>query len=121
MDAIRQTGPTEATDTVLASQQAIAQSQAAADVQKASTKTEAAASQSTGISFSMVDAFATVGSRSAMRTDIVFGPNSQVAQIRVIDAETHQVISTSPPDSIAHMQMEMQAYQEAVKSKLGST
>ena len=70
---------------------------------------------------SLMAAYASLGARNSMVTDIVFGPNNQVSQIRVIDAVTHQVISSSPPDSIAHMQMEVEQYQDAAKNKLGST
>ena len=70
---------------------------------------------------SLMAAYASLGARNSMVTDIVFGLNNQVSQIRVIDAVTHQVISSSPPDSIAHMQMEVEQYQDAAKNKLGST
>jgi hypothetical protein len=124
MDAIRQAAVLDTTEKLAATRQVNAQEQVPL-AEKGSLVAQAAASKQTSVSplagFSLVDAFASLGNRSSMHTDIVFGPDNQVAQIRVVDAVTHQVIASSPPDSIAHMQIEMQAYQEAAKNKLGST
>lgn len=72
---------------------------------------------STQNGFSLVDAYAVLGSRSNLVTDIVLGSNNQIAQIRVVDSVTHQVVGTSPPETIARIQQEMQAYQDVAKSK----
>ncbi len=85
----------------------------AAERVQASPQTPAAPSPH---GFSLVDAAASIGNRTNLVTDIVMGPDNQVAQIRVIDAVTHQVIAKSPPDSIARMQQEMQAYQDILRS-----
>ncbi len=61
-------------------------------------------------------AMASVGSRNNMVTSIVMGGNNQIAQIRVVDAVTHEVIAESPPDTIARMQDEMLAYQQVARS-----
>jgi hypothetical protein len=148
MDALRQTAPPGASERVALLEQQASPAAAAASaarrapaessvapagpgVTPASTATTAprgaaasalpapAAAGPSG--FALLAAFASVGTRSSMVTDLVFGPGNQVAQIRVVDAVTHQVISTSPPDSIAHMQLEVQQYEDAAKNKLGST
>lgn len=60
---------------------------------------------------SLVDASATIGSGRNLVADYVMGAGNQLAQIRVIDPTTHQVVAVSPPDSIARMQQEIFAYQ----------
>src|SRR5689334_5905616 len=60
---------------------------------------------------SLVDASATIGSGRNLVADYVMGTGNQLAQIRVIDPTTHQVVAVSPPDSIARMQQEIFAYQ----------
>ncbi len=85
----------------------------------AQSSTAATTPQESGSS--LMAAVASLGARESMVTEVVYGPNNQVSQIRVLDAVTHQVISSSPPDSIAHMQLELEQYQDAAKSKLGST
>ena len=65
---------------------------------------------------SLVDAMASLGSRNNMVTSIVVGGDNRIAQIRVVDAVTLEVIAESQPDSIAHMEQEMQAYQQVARS-----
>ena len=60
---------------------------------------------------SLADASATLGDGRTLVADYVVGANNKVAQIRVIDPTTHQVIAESPPDTIARMQEEVFAYQ----------
>lgn len=60
---------------------------------------------------SLADASVTISSGRNLVADYVLGANNQLTQIRVIDQTTHQVVAESPPDSIARMQQEMQAYQ----------
>lgn len=67
---------------------------------------------------SVADAVASVGSRNNIVTSIVMGGDSSIAQIRVVDAVTHQVIAESPPDTIARMQDEMLAYQQVARNGL---
>lgn len=59
----------------------------------------------------LADASATISSGHNLVANYVMGANNQVAEIRVIDQTTHQVIAASPPDSIARIQQEMVAYQ----------
>ncbi len=60
---------------------------------------------------SLVDASASLSVGQTLVTDYVLGANNTLAQIRVIDPTTHQVVAESPPDSIARMRQEMLAYQ----------
>lgn len=60
---------------------------------------------------SLADASVTISSGRNLVADYVLGADNQLTQIRVIDQTTHQVVAESPPDSIARMQQEMQAYQ----------
>lgn len=59
----------------------------------------------------LADASATISSGHNLVANYVMGANNQLAEIRVIDQTTHQVIAASPPDSIARIQQEMVAYQ----------
>lgn len=59
----------------------------------------------------LADASATISSGHNLVASYVMGANNQLAEIRVIDQTTHQVIAASPPDSIARIQQEMVAYQ----------
>ncbi len=73
-----------------------------------------AAPASGGVSLagvSLIDAAASLSAGRSLVADYVMGSNNQLAQIRVIDPTTHQVIAESPPDSIARMQQEVLAYQ----------
>jgi hypothetical protein len=124
VDAIRQAASLEAGDRPSATNQLSSQEQAAAPEHvsaQARPVSPKAGGASVDSGFPLVDAYASLGSRSVIRSDVVYGPDNQVAQIRVVDALTREVICSSPPDTIAHMQMEIEAYQEAARNKLGST
>lgn len=69
---------------------------------------------------SLVDASATIGSGRNLVADYVMGAGNQLAQIRVIDPTTHQVVAVSPPDSIARMQQEIFAYQGVASQSRGA-
>lgn len=60
---------------------------------------------------SLAGASVTIGTGRNLVTDYVLGADNKLAQIRVIDQTTHQVIAVSPPDSIARMQQEILTYQ----------
>lgn len=66
--------------------------------------------------FPLIDASAVLSSGQSMITDLVYGPDEQVSQIRVLDARTHQVIAECPPDTIARAQREMLAYQDVARA-----
>ena len=64
---------------------------------------------------SLIAAVATVSTGRSMITDMVFGPDNQVTQIRVIDPSTHRVIAATPPDTIARFEREVAAYQQVAR------
>lgn len=66
-----------------------------------------------GISLS--SATATLGAGRTLITDYIMGANNTLAEIRVIDPATHQVVAVSPPETITHIQQEMLAYQSLGK------
>ena len=70
---------------------------------------QADASQLQGVS--LVDVSASLGSGRNLVADYVMSADNHLAEIRVIDSTTHEVIAESPPDSIAQIQQEMLAYQ----------
>lgn len=121
MSTVQQVLNTAASDQLAAAQLDTTKTVAAAPTVGEAALAPTAATPAQQAGPSLFAAFASLGSRNSMVTDIVFGPNNQVSQIRVIDTVTHQVISTSPPDSIAHMQLEVQQYIDAARNKLGST
>ena len=96
------------------------QARAAEAAASARPAPSSAAPQASGVSqagavslagVSLVDAAASLSAGRSLVADYVMGSNNQLAQIRVIDPTTHQVIAESPPDSIARMQQEVLAYQ----------
>jgi len=121
MSTVRDAISTAVSNQLAAAQQITTNTQTANPEKVETATAPTAATPAKQVGPSLFAAFASLGSRNSMVTDIVFGPNNQPSQIRVIDAVTHQVISVSPPDSIAHMQLEVQQYQDAAKNKLGST
>ncbi len=60
---------------------------------------------------SISSARATLGAGRSLVTDYIMAADNTLAEIRVIDPTTHQVVAESPPDSIARMRQEMLAYQ----------
>ena len=66
-----------------------------------------------GISLS--SAQATLGAGRTLVTDYIMGGDNTLAEIRVVDPTTHQVVATSPPETIAQMRQEMLAYQSLGK------
>lgn len=66
--------------------------------------------------FGLIAASAELSSGQHMITTLLYGPDDQVAQIRVLDANTHQVIAECPPDTIARAQREMMAYQHVARA-----
>ena len=121
MSTVRQAMQVAVSNQLVAAQNDSPTSQTAESEKAKVAKAPASTTSTAESGSSLMAAYASLGARNSMVTDIVFGPNNQVSQIRVLDAVTHQVISTSPPDSIAHMQMEVEQYQDAAKAKLGST
>lgn len=88
--------------------------QAAPVAHDASMPSESAAPQANDSALqgvSLVDATAAISSGRGLVANYVMGSNSKLAQIRVIDPTTNEVIAESPPDSIARMQQEVLAYQ----------
>ena len=66
-----------------------------------------------GISLS--SAQATLGAGRTLVTDYIMGANNTLAEIRVIDPTTHQIVAASPPETIAQMRQEMLTYQNLGK------
>ncbi len=66
-----------------------------------------------GISLS--SAQATLGAGRTLVTDYIMGADNTLAEIRVVDPTTHQVVAASPPETIAQMRQEMLAYQNLGK------
>ncbi len=66
-----------------------------------------------GISLS--SAQATLGAGRTLVTDYIMGGDNTLAEIRVVDPTTHQVVAASPPETIAQMRQEMLAYQNLGK------
>jgi len=66
-----------------------------------------------GISLS--SAQATLGAGRTLVTDYIMGADNTLAEIRVIDPTTHQVVAASPPETIAQIRQEMLAYQSLGK------
>ena len=62
---------------------------------------------------SLADASATLGTGRNLVADYVIDANNRLAEIRLIDPTTHQVVAASPPDTITQIQQEMRAYQSA--------
>ncbi len=62
---------------------------------------------------SLADASATLGAGRNLVADYVIDADNRLAEIRLIDPTTHQVVAASPPDTIMQMQQEMRAYQSA--------
>jgi len=66
-----------------------------------------------GISLS--SAQATLGAGRTLVTDYIMGADNTLAEIRVIDPTTHQIVAASPPETIAQMRQEMLNYQNLGK------
>lgn len=66
-----------------------------------------------GISLS--SAQATLGAGRTLVTDYIMGADNTLAEIRVIDPTTHQIVAASPPETIAQMRQEMLTYQNLGK------
>lgn len=66
---------------------------------------------------SLADASVALGGGRSLVADYVVGTDSRLAEIRLIDPTTHQVVAASPPDSIAQIQQEMRAYQVAAQAR----
>ncbi len=66
---------------------------------------------------SLIAAAATINAGRSLITNYVMGSDNQLAQIRLIDPATHQIIAEVPPDSIAQMQQEILAYQNLAKPR----
>jgi len=66
-----------------------------------------------GISLS--SAQATLGTGRTLVTDYIMGANNTLAEIRVIDPNTHQIVAASPPETIAQIRQEMLTYQNLGK------
>ena len=89
-----------------------AESRAAVPVAQSTTGAPAASDSASLRGISLIDASAMLSSGRSLVTDLVLGADNQVAQIRVVDAVTHKVIASCPPDTIARAQREMLAYQQ---------
>ena len=70
---------------------------------------------------SLAGASMTIGTGRNLVTDYVLGADNKLAQIRVIDQTTHQVIAASPPDTIARMQQEILTYQRLAHNSNSQT
>lgn len=77
--------------------------------------TQSAQSSSAPQGMSLIAAVATVSTGRSMITDMVFGADNQVTQIRVIDPSTNRVIASTPPDTIARFEREVAAYQQVAR------
>ena len=66
-----------------------------------------------GISLS--SAQATLGTGRTLVTDYIMGADNTLAEIRVIDPTTHQIVAASPPETIAQIRQEMLTYQKLGK------
>ena len=64
---------------------------------------------------SLSSAQATLGTGRTLVTDYILGANNTLAEIRVIDPATHQIVAASPPETIAQMRQEMLTYQNLGK------
>jgi len=64
---------------------------------------------------SLSSAQATLGIGRTLVTDYIMGANNTLAEIRVIDPTTYQVVAASPPETIAQIRQEMLAYQSLGK------
>ena len=64
---------------------------------------------------SLSSAQATLGAGRTLVTDYIMGANNTLAEIRVIDPTTHQIVAASPPETIAQMRQEMLTYQNLGK------
>jgi hypothetical protein len=69
---------------------------------------------------SLAGAAAALGGGHTLIADYIMGADASLAQIRVIDPTTRQVVASSPPDTIARIQQEMLAYQNAAKGSAPS-
>jgi hypothetical protein len=81
-------------------------------------ETRAPAESTDGVlhGYPLIAASAALSSGQNMITTLIYGPDNEVTQIRVLDASTHQVIAACPPDTIARAQREMIAYQRVARA-----
>lgn len=101
--------PTPVDTTRLVASDAARPSALVQQVAPASAAPASAGAQLQGVT--LADVTATLGVGRNLVADYVMGTGNQLAQIRVIDPATRQVVAESPPDSIQHMQQEMLTYQ----------
>ena len=116
---VSQSAPQAATATGAASAQSpvITSNQAApaAFPAAAGQSSQPAQGSSAPQGMSLVAAVASISTGRSMITDMVFGSDNQVTQIRVIDPATHRVIAATPPDTIARFEREVAAYQQVAR------
>lgn len=105
------TGPREAERAGLDTQPA----DAAAQPQPQHAHKPSSTAESPLQGLSLAGATAALGSGQSLITDYIMGADASLAQIRVIDPTTHQVVAASPPDTIAQIQQEMLAYQNVAR------